>query len=69
MFKHQNESYKHIISDLENKLNCLIQNKDYQEQMLGNNQSNDSPELILKMKYELEKKDKELKETQLKSDF
>jgi len=37
--------------------------------MLGNNQSNDSPELILKMKYELEKKDKELKETQLKSDF
>lgn len=69
MFKHQNESYKHIISDLENKLNCLIQNKDYQEQMLGNNQSNDETELILKMKYELEKKDKELKETQLKSDF
>lgn len=69
MFKHQNESFKHIISDLENKLNCLIQNKDYQEQMLGNNQSNDETEIILKMKYELEKKDKELKETQLKSDF
>lgn len=58
-----------MVADLENKLNCFIQNRDYYEQMLTRNQSNDETEIVLKMKYELDKKDKELKDTRRKSDF
>jgi len=58
-----------MVKDLESKLNCVIQNKDYYEQVLSKNQSSSDDNELMKMKYELDKKEKQLKDTRDKAEY